>query len=87
MSVAAIFTTKAELEKALQLVVCDKKADAIEQYGPPNTWDVSKVTDMELLTNKLSCRETFNEVRAVMAMVCPTVHGARPVKPKRSGLL
>ena len=84
MSAAATFTTKAALQDALQLVACDGGG---EQYGPPNTWDVSEVTDMSELVYGLPCRTTFNEVRAVLAVVCPTVHGTRPVKPQRFGLL
>ena len=60
------FTTKAELQAALELVVCDEDADALALYGAPGTWDVSAVTDMSYLigfgANGLSCKATFNEV-------------------------
>ena len=61
------FTTKAELQAALELVVCDGDADALALYGAPDTWNVSAVTDMSYLIggypgNGLSCKATFNEV-------------------------
>ena len=69
---AASFTTKADLQAALELAVCDQDAAAIAEYGAPDTWDVSGVTDMSFLiggygtgaTAGLSCKATFNEVRA-----------------------
>ena len=71
VSAAGTFTTKAELQAALELVVCDGDADALALYGAPDTWDVSAVTDMSYLiggygnvdaTRGLSCKATFNEV-------------------------
>ena len=71
VSAAGTFTTKAELRAALELVVCDEDADALAQYGAPDTWDVSAVTDMSSLIGGswragtgtgLSCKATFNEV-------------------------
>ena len=65
------FANKAELQAALELVVCDGDADALALYGAPDTWDVSAVTDMSYLiggygnedaTRGLSCKATFNEV-------------------------
>ena len=61
------FSTKAELQAALELVVCDEDADALALHGAPNTWDVSAVTDMSYLIGGygsagLSCKATFNEV-------------------------
>ena len=71
VSAAGTFTTKAELQAALELVVCDEDADALALYGAPGTWDVSAVTDMSTLIGGysagsgagLSCKATFNEVR------------------------
>ena len=72
VSAAGTFTTKAALQAALELVVCDGDADALALYGAPDTWDVSAVTDMSYLigagygtaaaTRGLSCKATFNEV-------------------------
>ena len=74
VSAAGTFTTKAELQAALELVVCDGDADALALHGAPDTWDVSAVTDMSYLIGGvygspdtdtktgLSCRATFNEV-------------------------
>ena len=66
VSAAGTFTTKAELQAALELVVCDEDADALALYGAPDTWDVSAVTDMSYLMGYfgtgLSCKATFNEV-------------------------
>ena len=70
VSAAGTFTTKAELQAALELVVCDGDADALALYGAPDTWDVSAVTDMSYLfsgvvnalNTGLSCKATFNEV-------------------------
>ena len=70
VSAAGTFTTKAELQAALELVVCDGDADALALYGAPDTWDVSAVTDMSYLIGAryydsyagLSCKATFNEV-------------------------
>ena len=67
VSAAGTFTTKAELQAALELVVCDGDADALALYGAPDTWDVSAVTDMSHLIGgfsgaSLSCKGTFNEV-------------------------
>ena len=69
---AGTFTTKADLKAALESVVCDEDADAIALHGAPDTWDVSAVTDLNYLiggygtgaTAGLSCKSTFNEVRA-----------------------
>ena len=66
---AGTFTTKDDLRAALELVVCDEDADAIAEYGAPDTWDVSEVTDMNHLIggsdfSGLQCKATFNEVRA-----------------------
>ena len=69
---AGTFTTKADLQAALELVACDEDAAAIALHGAPDTWDVSGVTDMSYLiggwgsgaTAGLSCKATFNEVRA-----------------------
>ena len=63
VSAAGTFTNKADLQAALELVVCDK--NDIHNYGAPDTWDVSAVTDMELLIIGLSCRASFNEVRTL----------------------
>ena len=72
---AGTFTTKADLQAALQAVVCDENADAIAEYGAPDTWDVSAVTDMSELIWGLTCRATFNEVRifhiALVGVVSP----------------
>ena len=38
---AGTFTTKADLQAALELVVCDENAAAIALHGAPDTWDVS----------------------------------------------
>ena len=67
VSAAGTFTTKAALQAALELVVCDGDADALALYGAPDTWDVSAVTDMSSLiggfgATGLSCKATFNEV-------------------------
>ena len=67
---AGTFTTKADLQAALELVVCDENPEAFAEYGAPDTWDVSAVTDMSDLiggyhpSDGLSCKATFNEVRA-----------------------
>ena len=61
---AGTFTTKADLQAALELIVCDEDADAIATHGAPDTWDVSAVTDMRFLMYGLSCKATFNEERA-----------------------
>jgi len=68
VSAAGTFTNKAELQAALELVVCDEDADALALYGAPDTWDVSAVTHMNELIGghdhyALSCKATFNEVR------------------------
>ncbi len=63
---AASFATKADLQAALNLVVCDEDADAIATHGAPDTWDVSGVTDMGSLIYGLSCKATFNEVCALL---------------------
>ena len=68
---ADTFTTKADLQAALQRVVCEEDAAAIAAHGAPDTWDVSAVTDMSYLiggygtgaTAGLSCRTTYNAVR------------------------
>ncbi len=71
VSAAGTFTTKAELQAALELVVCDEDADALALHGAPGTWDVSAVTDMAYLiggfnaADGLSCKATFNEVRTL----------------------
>ena len=68
MSAAGTFTTKAALQAALELVVCDEDADALALYGAPDTWDVSAVTNMYGLIGGLgglSCKDTFNEVRTL----------------------
>ena len=69
VSAAGTFTNKADLQAALELVVCDEDADALALYGAPDTWDVSAVTDMSYLIGGytslgtgLSCKATFNEV-------------------------
>ncbi len=71
VSAAGTFTTKAALQAALEIVVCDGDADALAQYGAPDTWDVSAVTDKSYLIGAgygqqtlsgLSCKATFNEV-------------------------
>ena len=70
---AASFATKADLKAALESSVCDEDADAIAEYGAPDTWDVSAVTDMNELiggygtgaTAGISCKATFNEVRTL----------------------
>ena len=46
---AASFATKADLKAALEAVACRKDTDAIAEYGAPDTWDVSAVTDMSHL--------------------------------------
>ena len=61
---AATFTTRADLQAALQRVVCIEDAAAIATHGAPDTWDVSAVTDMTYLIGGLLCKSTFNEVRA-----------------------
>ncbi len=69
---AGTFTTKADLQAALELVACEEDAAAIAAHGAPDTWDVSGVTDMSTLiggygtgaTVGLSCKYMFNEVRA-----------------------
>ncbi len=61
---AGTFTTKADLQAALQRVVCEEDAAAIAAHGAPDTWDVSGVTDKSELIYGLPCRATFNEVRA-----------------------
>ena len=74
VNAAATFTNKADLQAALSLVVCQKDTDAIAEYGAPDTWDVSAVTDMTGLIGgrpwpssegHLSCKSTFNEVRTL----------------------
>ena len=68
VNAAASFTTKADLQAALEAVVCDENAAAIAEYGAPDTWDVSAVTDMTYLIGGylgLSCKATFNEVRTL----------------------
>ena len=62
VSAAGTFTTYAELQAALELVVCDEDADALALYGAPDTWDVSAVTSMSELIHGISCAATFNEV-------------------------
>ena len=37
--------TKEELKTAVDLY-CDNELIALEKYGPINTWDTSKITDM-----------------------------------------
>ena len=68
VNAAATFTTKAELPAALDRVVWDEDADAFALHGAPDTCDVSGVTDMSYLIGGwgvgLSCKATFNEVRA-----------------------
>ena len=68
VNAAASFTTKADLQAALEAVVCQKDTDAIALHGAPDTWDVSAVTDMNELIGGwlfgISCKATFNEVRA-----------------------
>ena len=70
VSAAGTFTNKADLQAALELVVCNQDADALALYGAPDTWDVSAVTDMSYLiggvyrsSTGISCWEWFNEVR------------------------
>ena len=67
VSAAGTFTNKADLQGALELVVCDEDDDALALYGAPDTWDVSAVTDMSYLIGAsrtgLSCKATFNTVR------------------------
>ena len=65
VSAAGTFTNKADLQAALELVVCDKDDDALALYGAPDTWDVSAVTEMDRLILGLSCRATFNEARTL----------------------
>ena len=65
VSAAGTFTNKADLQAALELVVCDKDDDALALYGAPDTWDVSAVTDMSRLITDLSCTGSFNEVRTL----------------------
>ncbi len=43
-----MFETNGKLKEAINLY-CSYKEKCIEQYGEPNTWDVSKVTDMSYL--------------------------------------
>ena len=69
VNAAASFTTKADLQAALEATDCDEDANAIAEYGAPDTWDVSAVTDMSYLIggytfsgSGLSCKATFNEV-------------------------
>ena len=64
VNATATFTTKADLKAALESVVCDEDADAIAEYGAPDTWDVSAVSSMNDLMGGISCWATFNEVRA-----------------------
>ncbi len=64
VNAAASFATKADLQAALERVVCDQDAAAMAEYGAPDTWDVSGVTDMSRLISGLSCKSTFNAVRA-----------------------
>ncbi len=43
-----MFETKKQLKEAINLY-CSNKEKCIEQYGESNTWDVSKVTDMQYM--------------------------------------
>ena len=82
VSAVATFTTKTDLQAALYRVVCVKDASAIAEYGAPDTWDVSAVNDMSELIYGLTCRATFNEVRAPLCW-SKYLRGKRPVKPPR----
>ena len=52
----AIIHTNKSLREAVALYLCDKE-NAIEMYGPINTWNTSEVTDM----SKLFENSNFNE--------------------------
>ena len=69
VSAAGTFTNKADLQAALELVVCDEDLYARVLLGAPDTWDVSAVTDMSfligghhILYGGISCKKTFNVV-------------------------
>ena len=68
----AVFTTRSALQTAVDLWVSDESS-ARATYGEINSWDVSQVTDMQLLFND---KVTFNsdisnwDVSAVTNMVC-----------------
>ncbi len=43
-----MFETNEQLKEAIKLY-CSNKDKCIEQYGEPNNWDVSKITDMSYM--------------------------------------
>ena len=43
-----MFNTKGELKTAINLY-CENQQKCLEQYGDPNSWDVSNVTNMNYM--------------------------------------